>query len=80
LIMGRSFTDNFGNTYSPQSAVVDGNMLRLALDKPAIRGSRLSVDIGGISDNPSVRWTTPNIAVGVKNTVAAGTAVTLEVR
>ncbi|AQQ71971.1 hypothetical protein SMSP2_02350 [Limihaloglobus sulfuriphilus] len=77
LMMTRNITDSLGNVFKAQRAFRDGNMLILEMDRQVKRGDVLSVDIGGISDDPDSRWTTANIARGSLNTAAAGTVVTL---
>ena len=73
----RNIVSDSNVVYDILSATVDGNLLKLQLDKPVGLGEELFVDIGGISDDPSVRWVTSNIARGGTNTIPTGTIVEL---
>ena len=79
LMCQRNVVSDSNVVYDILSATVDGNLLKLQLDKPVGLGEELFVDIGGISDDPSVRWVTPNIARGGTNTIPTGTIVELVV-
>ena len=79
LMCQRNIVSDSNVVYNILSASVDGNLLKLQLDKPVGLGEELFVDIGGISDDPSVRWVTANIPAGSTNTIPLGTIVELEV-
>jgi hypothetical protein len=77
IMRQRTIVNDSDIVYNVVSATVDGNLLKLQLDKQIEDGEILSVDISGISDDPSVRWVTPKISAGNTNTVPAGTIVQL---
>lgn len=77
VISGRTLVSDSNVVYNILSATVDGNLLKLQLDKQITAGQKLTFDVSGISDDPSVRWVTPNISAGSTNTIPAGTIVQL---
>ena len=80
IMLSRSITETGAAVvYGIQHAAVDGNMLILKLDKPVQKGKRLRFDVGQISDDPAIRWTTVNIAAGSKNTIPAATFAEMSV-
>ncbi|MCE5340444.1 MAG: DUF4434 domain-containing protein [Planctomycetaceae bacterium] len=80
IMSQRTITSLSNGTCNVLSATVDGNLLKVQLDKSIESGEILSVDVGGISDDPSVRWVTPDIAAGQTNTISAGTVIELRVK
>jgi hypothetical protein len=57
VLPGRQISDFQANqSYSIQSATVDGNMLTLAMDRPVLGENDLSFPLGGLSDDPSIRF------------------------
>ena len=60
----------------------DGNLLRLKLDTLPAVGEVLTVPVGGVADDPAVRFPASNVEPmprGPVNTIPAGTEVTLPV-
>ena len=58
-----------GKSYSVRSAEVDGNLLKMVLDGDLSGTDEISVDVGGIKDDPEYRLAPK----GVVNTIPAGT-------
>lgn len=59
---GRSVSNFLGNaSCTIQSATVDGNILFLAMDRPVPGNNDLSFPLGGLSDDPSVRFDYPHL-------------------
>jgi hypothetical protein len=79
LISSRTIVNSVGAVYNVISASVDGSMIRLQLDKTVQPGETLSVNVGGISDDPSVRVVNADIPAGSTNIIPTGTIVQLVV-
>jgi hypothetical protein len=72
LFTGRSITGADGTIYQVKKARVDGNILELKLDKSPRSQTDLRIPLGGICDDPSLRYVTKDLPSGKLNVIPDG--------
>jgi hypothetical protein len=75
FISKKMVSSDDGNTFIVKSAEVDGNLLKIVLDKN-ISSKQISVDIGGIKDTPEYRL----VSDGTANIIPSGTVTKLSLQ
>ena len=79
-MLNREISGGEGRVYRIAECCWDGNLLRVKSDLPPRVGEELTIPVGGILDDPAVRFPASNIEPlprGPVNEIPAGTLVTL---